>query len=175
MKKSPAWMILALIAVAAGLLLGTTNGVTFPLIQASALAEAESTRSSLFPAADSFRALTLPEGAPVDNCYEALCGGEVAGHVAQITVNGFGGPIEVVAGLDAGGNVTAVSVGGSDFAETAGLGARTREPAFMQQFQGVAVPAALGENVDAVTGATISSTAVVNGVNAIADYIATLG
>lgn len=175
MKKFPSWAILMLIAVAAGLLLGATNSVTLPLIEASARAEAESTRAMLFPEADTFEPLALADGAPVDNCYEAKKGGAVAGHVAQITVNGFGGPIEIMIGLDLDQTVTGISVGGSKFAETAGLGARTKEPAFTSQFAGVHAPLTLGTDVDAVTGATISSTAVTNGVNTIASYVASLG
>lgn len=174
MKKLPAWVILALIAVVAGLLLSTTNAVTFPIIQASALAASDSTRSALLPDADAFRALTLSDGAELDNCYEGLKGGKVIGHVAQITVNGFGGPIEITAGVDASGAITGINVGGADFAETAGLGARTKEPAFTDQFAGVTAPVVLGAGVDAVTGATISSSAVASGVNAIAAYVASL-
>ena len=174
MKKFPAWIILMLIAAAAGLLLSATNGVTAPIIRASALAEAESVRAALFPDADSFRELSLSGGAPVDNCYEALRGKSVAGHVAQITVNGFGGPIEIMLGIDLSGAITGINVGGADFAETAGLGARTKEPAFTDQFRGDATPVALGTDVDAITAATISSKAVVDGVNAVAAYIGAL-
>ncbi len=174
MKKSPAWMILMLIAAIAGLLLSATNSVTAPIIKAGALAEAESVRASLFPDAESFREMPLSAGAPVDNCYEALSGKSVAGHVAQITVNGFGGPIEIMLGIGRDGAITGISVGGADFKETAGLGARTKEPAFTGQFQGVTTPVTLGSGVDAITAATISSKAVVDGVNAAAAYIGTL-
>ena len=174
MKKLPAWAILTIIAMAAGLLLSVTNSVTLPIIQAGALAEAQATRAGLFPEAEQFEAVELTEDSGLDNCYQALRGGEVAGHVAQITVNGFGGPIEIMLGMDLNGAITGVSVGGADFKETAGLGARTKEPDFTKQFTGAATPVELGTDVDAVTGATISSKAVADGVNAIAEYITSL-
>lgn len=175
MKKLPAWAILTLIAAVAALLLGATNGVTSPIIQEGAIAQAEATRTSLFASADSFSPMDLPEGSKLDNCYEAISGGNVVGHVAQITVNGFGGPIEIMVGMDEAGMITGLSVGGANFAETAGLGARAKEPKFTDQFAGVTAPAELGKDIDAITGATISSSAVVNGVNEIAAYIETLG
>jgi len=101
----------------------------------------------------------------VDSLYAGTAGGQVAGHTAQITVQGYGGPIEITIGVDTEGTLTGISVSGADFAETAGLGAKTKEPAFMEQFAGLTGSAAIGENVDAVTAATISSEAVVGGVN----------
>lgn len=175
MKKLPAWALLMIIAAVVGLLLGATNGVTLPIIESSARTEAEATRASLLPGSDSFQALTLDEGAALDNCYEAIKDGRVVGHVAQITVSGFGGPIEIMLGLDETRTVTGISVGGASFAETAGLGARTKEPAFTDQFAGLSTPVSLGTDVDAVTGATISSSAVTGGVNAIAEYVSSLG
>ena len=82
-----------------------------------------------------------------------------------MTVTGFGGPIEVTVGVDTHGTVTGLSVGGSSFAETAGLGAKAKEPAFTDQFVGKTAPLTLKVDVDAISGATITSRAVTDGVN----------
>ena len=108
-----------------------------------------------------------------------LGGEKTVGYVAQITVKGYKGPVEVTVGLDDSLTLTGISVGGSDFAETAGLGAKAKEPAFQNQFAGKKTPVSLiktggtpGDNtVDAITAATITSTAVVNGVNAVVKYV----
>ncbi len=174
-KTLPAWLILTVVTAAAGLLLGVTEALTTPVITQNAQAAADISRFAVFPEADSFEALALEENAPITDCYSALRGGEALGHVGSVTVKGYGGEIEVIAGVSLNGTVTGVSVGGANFSETAGLGARVKEPEFTAQFTGVSLPVALGDNVDAVTGASISSGAVVSAVNKIAAYISNIG
>jgi len=94
--------------------------------------------------------------------------GSAAGYVSTGTVTGFGGPVEVTVGTDAAGVITGVRVGGANFQETAGLGAKAKEPAFYEQFAGKEYPVDLTKNggeIDAITAATITSSAVVRGVN----------
>ena len=105
---------------------------------------------------------------------KGLANGETIGYTAQITVKGYGGEIEVVVGVDNDGVITGINVGGANFSETAGLGAKTKEPAFTEQFKGLSAPLTLKGNVDSVSGASVSSGAVVNGVNAVLDYVAGL-
>ena len=107
----------------------------------------------------------------MDVCYEAVSDGRTVGYVSQITTKGFGGDIVVTVGMDTDGVLTGIRVGGEGFSETAGLGARTRDEAFTAPFAGKTAPVALGEDVDAVTGATISSSAVTVAVNTAAEYM----
>lgn len=171
-KKLPAWAVLCIVALIAGGLLGYTNQLTADKIEEQTLAAADAARKSVLPDAEAFEQLELAEGAPVDNCYAGMAGGEAIGYTAQITVKGYGGPIEITVGVDMDGVLTGISVGGSGFAETAGLGAKTKEAAFTSQFsKGLSAPVQLKEDVNAVSGATISSSAVVSGVNKAAEYI----
>lgn len=179
-KQPPAWLALLVIALAAGLLLGLTNEITADKIKDQADAAAAAARQAVLQA-DAFEELNVAEGASVDNCFAGKTGGNIVGYVCQITVKGYGGAIELTVGMDTAGTVTGLSVGGSSFAETAGLGARSKEPEFTDQFKGVVAPLELrkgdasGNNqVDAITAATITSTAVVNGVNAAAEYMSSL-
>lgn len=178
MKKVPAWVILCVIALVAGGALGVTNALTKGPIAEQARLAAGAARAEVLPAAASFEEVAIADGAPVDNCYRGLdASGNVAGHVAQVTVTGFGGPIEVTVGIDAQGQLTGIQCGGSGFSETPGLGAKVKEAAFSEQFAGLATPVALakdGGKVDSVTAASISSGAVCDAVNIAADYIAGL-
>ncbi len=174
-KQLPGWAALCIIGMVAGLLLGLTNGLTAPAIQQQSELAADAARQAVLPLAQTFEQQQMEEGAGVDYCYQGLSqAGDLVGYTAQVTVKGYGGEIEVVVGMDYTGTITGVQVGGSNFAETPGLGARTKEPAFTEQFRGVVPPAVLKENVDAVTSATISSGAVVSGVNKAAKHIAAL-
>ena len=178
MKKVPAWVILCVIALVAGAALGTTNALTKGPIAEQAARAAEAARAAVLPAAERFEQVEVAECAPVDNCYQGVDASvNAVGYVAQVTVTGFGGPIEVTVGVNAEGELTGIQCGGSGFSETAGLGAKVKETAFSSQFAGLATPVALvkdGGEVDSVTAASISSGAVCNAVNIAADYIAGL-
>lgn len=174
-QPRPAWLILTVIAIISGLLLSAVYTLTAPVIEQRAQASKQVGLYTVFPQADAFEALSLTEEETLQDCYIAKRGEETLGHVGSVTVAGYGGEIEVTAGISKEGGVTGISVGGEHFSETAGLGARTRDLAFTEQFAGISLPAALGENVDAVSGATISSGAVVSGVNKIARSIQNIG
>ncbi|MBE5786465.1 MAG: FMN-binding protein [Clostridiales bacterium] len=115
----------------------------------------------------------------VDWCYAGYQGEALVGYVAQVTVQGFGGPVEVIVGVDTDLTLTGVSVGGSSFAETAGLGAKAKDKAFTDQFIGKTVPVtvikaggkAADNTVDALTSATITSNAVAGAVNTAASHV----
>ena len=58
-------------------------------------------------------------------------------------------------------------------AETSGLGTKAFEPAYADQFKGI--PAANVSGVATISGATLTSTAVINGINAAVAYANSLG
>ncbi len=163
------------IAAAAGLALGATNAITSGPIAVQAEAAATASRQSVLPEATSFEPA---EAGDIDEAFLGLDeSGSIVGCTGMLTVQGFGGPIEVTVGLSIDGTITGVTVGGSDFSETAGLGAKTRDAAFTGQFCGLAAPVSLskdGGEIDAVSSATISSTAVTGGVNAVCEQLTCL-
>ncbi len=173
-KKPQGWLVLFLVSLVAALALAGTNELTKGAIEQRSQEASDAARIAVFSEADSFKELQVPEGSGVDNGYQAFKGGQAIGYVAQSTVQGYGGPIEVVAGMDLNGSLTAISVGGANFAETAGLGSKAKEPSFTDQFKGLTLPAKLRDNVDAISGATITSNAVVLGVNQAGTYMASV-
>lgn len=105
--------------------------------------------------ADSFDPLTK-------SIYAAKKAGKTQGYCVNVAPKGYGGDIRMIVGVDTEGTVTGVKI--ISHSETAGLGARVRESTFIDQFKGK-TSAALGENIDAISGATVSSRAVTEGVN----------
>ena len=165
---------LFLLAAVAGLALGLTNMVTAGAIEEQQIKAAEAARKAVLPTAETFTEATAPEGMK-----DAFAGydasGALVGKTGTIVTKGYGGEIEITVGIDQNGAVTGVSIGGSSFAETAGLGARAKEPWFMEQFIGKAAPIAIakdGGEIDAITSATITSRAVTNAVD---DAVLALG
>ncbi len=97
---------------------------------------------------------------------------DAAGIIAQggykvitVTVQGHIGPIAVTVVLDKAGVIQAMVVGGEGFTETYGVGDKVRGEDFIAQFIGKSGAVVLGQDVDAVSGATVSSAAVVDAVN----------
>jgi electron transport complex protein RnfG len=105
--------------------------------------------------------------------------GNVVGHVVNVTsAEGFDGNISLSVGISTDGTVKGIEF--TELNETAGMGMRCAEPAFKDQFVGKAVDAFVlnkaggsttDEEIDSVSGASISSGAVVNAVNAGMDFI----
>jgi len=158
---------LFLLAAVAGLALGFTNAVTSGPIQQQQVVAADVARRAVLPAASTFTALTAPQG--LKDAYAGYdAGGALAGKTGTILTKGYGGEIEITVGVDLNGALSGVSIGGINFAETAGLGARAKEPWFAEQFIGKSTPIAIikdGGEIDAITSATITSRAVTKAVN----------
>lgn len=90
------------------------------------------------------------------------------------TVKGFNGDMELYVGFTPDGQISGVSV--ISHQETSGLGSKTTEPAFTDQFIGKDGSGEIGgSDIDAVTGATYSSksflSAVNNAIKVYSDYL----
>ncbi len=101
-------------------------------------------------------------------------------YAVEVAPAGFGGEVTLMVGIT-DGKVTGISV--ISHAETPGLGAVSaantdKGVSFREQFKGLAAGITIGDGenqIDALSGATITSKAVVDGVNAALDYVAKLG
>lgn len=121
------------------------------------------------------RTFTLPDGRTV-TVFPARKNGALTGVALESYGKGFGGDIGVMVGFDVRRD-TLLGIGITTMKETPGLGTRIAEPAFAGQFAGKPTPVALssqGGNIDAVSGATISSTGAVAAVDEAAEIYAAL-
>ncbi len=86
------------------------------------------------------------------------------GLVIPVASKGYGGPIDMLVGINKDGKVTGVKI--IKLSETPGLGLNATEPSFLDQFKGKSIENKLKAKLDiqAITGATITSQAVANGV-----------
>ena len=101
--------------------------------------------------------------------------GELIGYTVRASSPGCGGPVEIMAGFDMYGRLTGVRI--LHQRETPGLGTAIQNPSFLNQFAGrtetmtvTRIPTTNNE-IAALASATISTEAVVNGVNAAIEYI----
>ena len=161
-------------------LLATTNEVTKEPI---ALVEQESQIDSILNVSSGEAAdfKEIETGDDSAQCFEVYDdSGNILSYAVATGAKGYGGTIKVMTGIDAEtGDVIGVNVYDNSN-ETPGLGAKTSEDDFSGQFAenaadtGFTVSKDADKNpdktsVDAVTGATISSRAVVKAVNQAVD------
>ncbi len=158
--------LLLITAVVAGLL-AFVNELTAGRIDELTRQKAEQAMQEVLPAQD-YTPLdaALPQG--VTAAYRA---GD-AGYVVRVAPNGFGGAIDMMVGVRADGTVSGVSV--ISHTETASLGANCTREDFRGQFVGQSGTLAVskdGGTIEALTGATVTSRAVTDGVNAALNFV----
>ena len=178
LKQLPGYLALVIITLVAALALGATYTLTEERILEQSVLAAQNARVQVMPEAEAFEEIPS-ENEKIDEVYEALKGGQAIGYVLKTTVNGYGGEIEIVAGFAPDGTITGISVGGANFKETPGLGAKSKDKAFTDRFVGKTAPVSVvkagktaGENdIDAIASATVTSNAVAGGVNIMAEYV----
>lgn len=190
-------VILCIITLVAGALLGMVYQVTKDPIEARKMAEKQKTYQSAYEDAQSFaedekltKAMTDlqakwdTEGSAFGKAVlnEVLLAKDASGNtigymVASTSKEGYGGAIDMAVGIALDGTVVGVQV--LEMSESAGLGDRAKEDSFRSQYVGKAVneytvvkTGASKENeIDALSGATITSKAVTNAVNAAVYFI----
>lgn len=160
-------LVLFLIALISTLLLGLVNNVTKDRIAAEQAASEAEARESVFTQAANFDEKSI-DG---QTYYVAKDkSGNVLGYVFNTSNKGYGGQVTATVGVDINGKVTGV-VPGDLSNETPGLGQTATKPSFLKQFVGksgtlsVVKNGAKDNEIQALTSATITSTAVTNDVN----------
>lgn len=142
-------------------------------------------RQDVFPEADSFEKIAAEKFAKFENkaiidVYYAKSGDEVVGYVVKTKPSGFSGTIDVTTGVTLDGIVTGVRIGNNQ--ETPGLGAKSMLPEFYGGYNGLSILSTIGVNkispgeneILAISGATITSKAVTDGVNFINEIFSQL-
>ena len=156
------------------LLLGLVNGVT-----AGPIAEINQQKTE----AAMLAVVSDPDNTTFSDALELSGDMTAAATAVKVTASGSQGSIEMMVGVDAEGAVTGVSV--VNHSETSGIGTKVvgNEPTasgvgVLDQFIGKSAAdgtLTVGTNVDAITGATVSTKGVTAGVNAALAAVAAMG
>lgn len=168
-------LILGIICLAATLVLAVTYEITKPKIENQLNSEEQNALKAIMPQADLFNEKTL-DGIEY---FEALKGRNIIGYCVRVTGTGYNGYIRMIVGIDTNGIIQGLQV--LEHSETPGLGAKINEiaqgetePAFLKQFKGKdAKTIEIKKDIDAITGATISSRAVTDAVRKTVDELLT--
>ncbi len=161
-KSLPAFAVLTIICLVAALALAGTNAITKGPIQEHAMAAQREAFGAVMTA-DEYIEMTIPEGSGVSALVEAKANGATVGYCVVASTGGYAGPVAVTLGVDKDGKVTGAKIGDTTFAETSGFGSRWLDAKQAEQFVGIDVKE--GGAIEALTGATVTSTAVLNASN----------
>ncbi len=158
MKKAIILSIyLTAITLICGSILFYINNLTDPLIKTQAEKEQTAALNKVLPKASKF----VEQGT---DTYKGLTKENIlCGYIFKVSPNGYSGPIEMLVGIS-NGKITGISI--LKQTETPGLGAKATEPAFQQQFieKSIEDTFIAKKDVKAITGSTITSQAVSNGI-----------
>lgn len=159
------WIPIVVLILAAGALLGTYNGL-LTVRKANAERELQTKMETLLPGSKTFVA---EEYDGEDTAIACVYKGET-GYVIGTTVTGYAGEIAMLIGVSDEGAVTGLQV--RSMQETFGLGGEALcDWGFLAQFLGNEGDAKVGENIDAIAGATVTSNAVARSVNAAVGFV----
>ena len=173
-------LILFVITLISGLLLGVAYQITKGPIAERQAREKKEAYQSVFSEAQSFEeddaingyvedSESILEaagisGVTVTECLKAVDGsGTLLGYVMTLDFAGSQGEITMAYGEAVDGTTMGIDILTSS--ETAKLGALADEPEFKDQFQTKTDEFVLNDNIDQISGATITSNAVVNAAN----------
>ena len=185
-------LILFAITLVSGLCLGVVYDVTKAPIEAATIAANNATYKQVLPEAESFDdvegstekiAETADEiangGVAIESVLEAKdASGEVVGHVINSLSNdSYGGAVKLSIGFDADGTITGVGI--RETSDTPGLGLKAKDDDYRNQYVGknceslsvTKSGSASDTEINAISGATITSNATTNAVNAALYYL----
>ena len=179
---------ITVITLVSGLLLGVVNDITAGPIAKQQAAAKEAAYKEVFADADTFETVSSGEDADLEayldengfkgqDINEVMLakdssGAEIGYAFTVTTKEGYGGDIQFAMGIQDDGTLNGISI--LSISETAGLGMRATTDEFKNQFKDRNVEkftytktgAAADDEIDALSGATITTNAMTNGVNA---------
>jgi len=169
------WAVLVAITLTAAFFLGAVHEITKEPIHMQQANARTKALAILLPEAAEFIPVTDITAVPgVEFLYTGYRDGEIKGYILSSETNGYGGTVGLLAAIDINGAVRGINIYKSS--ETPGLGENIRAQSFTAQFAGANARLTVVKNepkineIHAITGATVSTSAVVTAVNAVIDY-----
>ncbi len=171
---------LFVITAVAALCLAFVNKVTSPVIEKNRIITTQQTQKEVLETAAEFEKVDAKlieseeNGTYIEDVYRGFnAEGEVVGYVVTaVSTRGYGGNIKVMVGITSDLAINRVKI--TESGETAGLGLKASNPEFIDQYVGRDLslvvkknisPTNKGEDIAAISGATVTSKAVTNAVN----------
>ena len=162
--------LLAITAIA-GLILAFAFDITRAPINARKAEEQAAAMRVVLEQGEEFTLVEDKSSEDILEAYEAKTSGKTSGYVFKTKTSGYGGEIMMLVGIDADSKVSGIEI--LSLSETPGLGSKIKDdPSFGAQYVGKPAEGklALGSDITAISGATISSGAVNTAVNNVIEF-----
>ena len=152
-------VVLTCICLIVTALLAYVNKVTSPIIEDSEQKEAQAAMAEVLSEADGFEQIEFDKSAErVSEMYHAK---NATAYVFILITKGYGGDMKLICGIKSDGTIEATKT--LSHSETSGLGSKTAEDPYKSQYVGKNADTL--KDVDAISGATISSVAYINAID----------
>lgn len=170
-------IVLFIITAVTGLILGVVYVITEEPISIAKEREKNEVMAQTLPGADKFESVPVDgEEGLVKEINVGTKGGQIIGWNYTVESKGYSGPIAIIVGISEEGRLRAIKI--LSHSETPGLGAKAADAPFLEQFRDkpltslsvVRSASASESEIQAISGATITSRAVTQGVNAAFSY-----
>ncbi len=157
-------VLLAVCAIVT-LVLAMVNFLTKDMAAANKQKDTDIAIKELFPTCTASTEEETVHGAPINGVYKVMEKDTHIGYAVGVIASGFGGDIEMLVGIGHGGVVNGVKI--ISMSETPNVGSRVNDSEYLSGYKGLSGELVIGQDVDAISGATVSSKAVLAGVNAV--------
>ena len=164
--------VLCVICAVCVALVAGANEATKDIIAKKAAADVKAAYKQVLPTVGDLTKEKAPGGLITD-VQSSKKGGKANGYIYTVEPTGYGGKLTIMVGISTDNKMTGIKI--LKMSETPGLGAKSTDPAWQKQFKGKSLKEALvvtkqtpskDNDVQAITAATITSRAVVSGINA---------
>ena len=152
------------ITVCIAFMLSVINLLTCDIIEEQKDAKLYLSIEKIFPDSEIAEATDYAFNSPVDKVYNIIKADEIIGYGVVVLPKGFGGVIKLMVGINLSGEVLGVQV--ISHTETPKFGGSAAEEPYLNKYIGKKAVVKLNADIDAVAGATITSKAILNGINA---------
>ncbi|NLK21500.1 MAG: RnfABCDGE type electron transport complex subunit G [Epulopiscium sp.] len=171
-------LILFAITAFSAMLLGFAHEITKEPIENQVRLAREKAMNETLSQADRFEEVMveLPKGSKISEINAGYKGDLLEGFVVKVSPKGFGGPIEIMVGVSKDGIVQGIKM--LKHSETPGLGANAEDDSFTSQYKDTSGELTVTKTIpnkdneiQALTGATITSRAITDGVNEVLIFL----
>ena len=154
-------LVLTLICIVASAALALMETATRPMITAAAAEREAVMMREIIPHAESFEPIELGEMQAIPQTIrQVFRTSNNVGYILIAEVRGFSGVITIICAIDPGGEIIRTAT--LSHSETQGIGTIIENPSFLAPFEG---NDSTLEDIDTVTGATITTRAFINAID----------
>lgn len=168
-------IILLIVCAFSAFILSSTYSITKEKIRETQQKEELIKRKEIFKDADSFEEVKIEMNESINSVIKVKKSEKIIGYILNVRSQGFGGELELVVGINVDKKIEGIRI--NKHQETPGLGDNANKPEFYSQYNNLEATKVntvksnpTKNDIVAISGATITSKAITDGVNLALDF-----